>query len=193
VKCRLLNVLAGVSLVLGLALIVLWASSYWLHLSLTYWGSVGPNNQRSYQLRSLPNHLTVEFMDNIFPPANRNDYIPTRNEGFSESRWETNVNRYGPQGFGPRQVPTEWFYIYSSAGKAVADPAIYYSTWIIIADWLIAPVFFTLPAIWWRQWFIRRKRHGLGLCEKCGYDLRATPDRCPECGTIPAGVVEKAT
>ena len=29
----------------------------------------------------------------------------------------------------------------------------------------------------------RRKRKKLGLCLKCGYDLRGSKERCPECGS----------
>ena len=42
-------------------------------------------------------------------------------------------------------------------------------------------------------WLARNKnrRMMVGRCTYCDYDLRATPDRCPECGNIPQKVIPK--
>ncbi|HEY8668182.1 MAG TPA: hypothetical protein VIL86_16155 [Tepidisphaeraceae bacterium] len=55
--------------------------------------------------------------------------------------------------------------------------------WIFALPPLALAVFYAWWRNHWRNYMVRR-----GLCRSCGYDLRATPTRCPECGEkSPAG------
>jgi hypothetical protein len=49
--------------------------------------------------------------------------------------------------------------------------------------WLPILPLAVLPALWLRRFIIARRKRREGLCLICGYDLRATPGRCPECGS----------
>jgi hypothetical protein len=51
-----------------------------------------------------------------------------------------------------------------------------------VAHWVLAAPLVLLAS--WRVAAKWRRRPGSGLCASCGYDLRATPDRCPECGAV---------
>ena len=61
-------------------------------------------------------------------------------------------------------------------------------TYVVVPDWMIVVVLLILPGLevpHVLRWRKRRYRRRQGLCVVCGYDLRATPGRCPECGEAP--------
>jgi hypothetical protein len=84
--------------------------------------------------------------------------------GFGLARWDTTPEDSG-------------LFLYSSARlfRGVMAPA-----WVVV---LGASV---LPLNWLRIRFQHHRRRLRCLCIVCGYDLRASPDRCPECGTAAA-------
>jgi hypothetical protein len=88
---------------------------------------------------------------------------------------------YVGQSFGPS---TGWafgplFYLY-----APSDPG-QFERYVRVSCWAVILIFLVLPGIWFvmyrRQRLISHRRRS-GLCIACGYDLRASVDRCPECG-----------
>jgi hypothetical protein len=54
---------------------------------------------------------------------------------------------------------------------------------LVVPQWTVPAIFGPLPAVRIAGWFRRRRRADTHACPACGYDLRATPDRCPECFT----------
>jgi hypothetical protein len=69
-------------------------------------------------------------------------------------------------------------------------------TWHLLLPWWIVLVLSALLPVrlymlWRRRW--RRERWiQNGLCPSCGYDLRASPGKCPECGMPPTRPAEMA-
>ncbi len=54
---------------------------------------------------------------------------------------------------------------------------------VVLPFWPLVMLFCSTLWLAWMPLHRRRKRKKLGLCLKCGYDLRGSKDRCPECGT----------
>lgn len=81
--------------------------------------------------------------------------------------------------FNPKQLPLGLGYASDTTGAS--------SRAIVIPAWLPA-LALALPLAWsGRRSYVRRRRSRLGLCARCGYDLRASEEKCPECGAeIPA-------
>jgi hypothetical protein len=53
---------------------------------------------------------------------------------------------------------------------------------ITVPHWFVLLLCLPFPLLWFRRFWRRRYRVQHGLCLSCGYDLRGSAGKCPECG-----------
>jgi hypothetical protein len=85
--------------------------------------------------------------------------------------------------------PWEGFRYRKSMSKGTLFTATTVTRDIQLPIWTFVVVSLAAPLMWLVRRLIRR-RFQPGACATCGYDLRASPGRCPECGTPNKGAID---
>ena len=181
----MLRSLMVLSLLLCVATVGLWVRSYWRQDGVRY------NSKVSADLRIVDIFCASDTGQILFEHSTwRVNQQPTFRLPFDgiysqqvsglvgDVSWMRNMGSYW-RGFGVMSG------LHGSTTITMA-PTTYTQTSmfrLIFPHWAMAIAFAVLPAVLLARKLRSRSRLTAGLCPVCGYDLRATPDRCPECGT----------
>jgi hypothetical protein len=174
----LFNGIAGLSLVLCVATAAFWIRSYFRLDDISHKGQWHIHNFSSVRGRAFIQWgwSTQDELKRATGRYARGGFV-----------WDT-----VPSGatLGVEPMSRGWrlggFDYFSWAGRRNAAGQLTVGEHVTIVPWWFLTASAALWPIWW---LIRTRRQAhrakFGWCLTCGYDLRATPNRCPECGTIP--------
>jgi hypothetical protein len=166
-----LNALAVASAAALLVVVFLWATSYHRFRVLSHDGRVlvlGVSKGSLTELWFRERPPTDRDWDMLLPPGGGSRFAGLE---------------FAP----PRTVPRYTINYQNHGGSMVTAHIVNFRCWqLAIPYWMPAVAAAVLPAA--RLWAVRRRgaRKAQGKCVGCGYDLRGSPARCPECGAVPA-------
>ena len=166
-KRRLFNIVTAMSLLFFVAIGPLWVRSYWI-----------ADNLESYRDRDLRSIGAISVQGTLGCAVGHFQNPPAA--GTVLHGWVPMPVRPGTFFLTPG-----WTYV----GFGILNinfPGVR-ATAVFVPHWFALGLSVLLPARWFRGWRRDRSARRRGLCLVCGYDLRASKERCPECGTpIPA-------
>ena len=198
---RLLNLLTALSLLLCAAVVALWVRSYvtqdgWWYVR----SSAGPgwHVRRTTEVGCNRGEFVVSETDHWSLATNdtgnqinaRRVAEPDPSAGVRWTTTETKFYRWNPARAGHRiwrRLGFQGYYLRDV--RPVPDLGYVQRSvlWRVgMPLWSLAVVTAMPCVLWLLRWRVRRRRDRVGLCPVCGYDLRATPGRCPECGASAA-------
>ena len=177
-KRRLFTILSALSLMLCIGAMLLWVSSYSTADAIGYGGrwtgaEVAFADGRLFFWRWTTDDPAM--MPRVLSPGL--SYTPT-------SPMFPRANRL-PGG----RITTSFYFAGTHANHhRLTTPPFSNEIWYVyVPCWQVVSATALLPLIWLVVWHPPKRRQAFraanGLCMTCGYDLRASSDRCPECGT----------
>jgi hypothetical protein len=182
------HLVAGVSLVLCLATTAVWIRSYWV------WDLVAVSRQRSWELTLNCGEFDFSVKTRYAPAgpvsAATPFALPPRKATPFSAEW-TFLHTSAPAshwfvspdklGFGRMRIPDSITPFSPPSAMSSWNDGVrwFFPAWIVVAITGFMTSYRMRVAHNNRR---ARKRTENGLCLRCGYDLRATPERCPECG-----------
>jgi predicted RNA-binding Zn-ribbon protein involved in translation (DUF1610 family) len=171
---RLLNLLTVLSLLLCMAVCVLWARSYFRSDWLCYTRVARqPTLIRSDDLELLSGE------GNAWVAFTRAQFRPEE-EHRSDEGWAFESD--APEDAAERVEHRAWGFGYEAISFR-PDPPSYRQWGVAFPLWLAAALFAAAPATTLVRRFRRRRAAAAGRCTACGYELTANiSGLCPECG-----------